>query len=249
LKIGFQDISLSPGQFIFGRNEASKQLKMSVQTIRTCVDYLTKSENLTIKTTNKFSIFTVINWNTYQIEELQSNQQTNQPLTSKQPTTNQPLTTDKNVKNEENEKNEKKESKPLVPKLQFSFEAGRWENLNGQVERWSTAYPAVNVQLELNKAGAWLMANPKNRKSNYESFMVKWLTRSQDSARPEKQQPKTFTAMKQEELINTLNKLNGDDNDQTDFFGRFSQTTRRIENQPDGDRIGGIHGRVIAINR
>jgi len=97
--IGFQKISLRAGQFIFGRSAASKELKMSVQKIRTCLESLKKLENLTIKSTNKFSIITIAKWNTYQSKETRSNHQVNQQLTNNSPATNQQLTTDKNVKN------------------------------------------------------------------------------------------------------------------------------------------------------
>jgi hypothetical protein len=51
---------------------------------------------------------------------------------------------------------------------------------------WVNAYPAVNVLTELLKMRAWLNANPKNRKTpaGVRKFVVNWLNRSQDSARP-----------------------------------------------------------------
>ncbi len=42
---------------------------------------------MTIKTTNKFSIISIVNWNTYQIERQTSNQQNDQQVTSKRPAT------------------------------------------------------------------------------------------------------------------------------------------------------------------
>jgi len=65
--------------------------------------------------------------------------------------------------------------------LSYDFTAGVWVNLSDeQVDQWIEAFPAVNVPLQLNKAAAWLDANPKQRKSNYARFMFNWLTRSQD---------------------------------------------------------------------
>ncbi len=61
---------------------------MSEQSIRTLLDFLKTTQNLTIKTTNKFSVISITNWNTYQLNENEINQQINQPLTNKQPTTN-----------------------------------------------------------------------------------------------------------------------------------------------------------------
>lgn len=96
--VGCQEIHLSPGQFIFGRNQAAKELKMSVQNIRTFIIFLRSTQNITIKTTNKYSIITIVNWHTYQSDEPTTNQLTNKRLTNNQPTTNQQLTTNKNIR-------------------------------------------------------------------------------------------------------------------------------------------------------
>jgi hypothetical protein len=86
--IGFQQVHLMPGDFIFGRKKASEELAMSEQTIRTCIETLKKLKNLTIKVTNKYSVVSIVNWSIYQDEEIGINQQINQQLTNNQPTTN-----------------------------------------------------------------------------------------------------------------------------------------------------------------
>ena len=95
--IGRQVIHLMPGQFIFGRKKAAEETGLTEQEIRTIIAFLKKSENLTIKSTNKFSIITIINWNTYQEDNFDD-----QP--SDQQTTNQQLTTNKKDKNVKNKK-------------------------------------------------------------------------------------------------------------------------------------------------
>lgn len=59
---------------------------------------------------------------------------------------------------------------------------GTWKNLDGHLAVWRKAYPALNLEIELNKAAAWILGNPKNRKSNYARFLVNWLSRAQDRA-------------------------------------------------------------------
>ena len=49
--VGFQEIILEPGQLVFGRKKADKELKMSEQSVRTIVLNLKNHEKLTIKTT------------------------------------------------------------------------------------------------------------------------------------------------------------------------------------------------------
>ena len=63
--VGLQIIHLLPGQFIFGRKKASQETGLTEREVRTIVEFLRKAGNLTIKTTNRFSIITIMNWHTY----------------------------------------------------------------------------------------------------------------------------------------------------------------------------------------
>lgn len=81
-------VELKPGQFIFGRESAARELKLSVQEIRTRIIKLKLLQNLTIQSTNKYSIITITNWDIYQAEGNENNQLTNQKSTSNQPATN-----------------------------------------------------------------------------------------------------------------------------------------------------------------
>src|SRR6267143_272535 len=55
--------------------------------------------------------------------------------------------------------------------------------------QWRQAYPALDVSAELRRAFAWVQANPKHRKSNWQRFLVNWLARAQDRARPDPRTP------------------------------------------------------------
>ena len=103
--IGYQTVRLMPGEFVFGRKAAAEELGMTERTVRTSLDSLSRQRNIAIKTTNKYSVITIINWQAYQSEETTSDQQNDQQLTNKRPATDQQLTTNKNVKNVENVKN------------------------------------------------------------------------------------------------------------------------------------------------
>ena len=48
-------------------------------------------------------------------------------------------------------------------------------------KNWTAAYPACNLEVELNKMAAWLVANPDKRKIRYARFIVNWLSRQQDN--------------------------------------------------------------------
>jgi len=103
--VGYQTVHLMPGDFIFGLNKASKELKMSIQSIRTSLHFLKIEQNLTIKITNKFSIISIVNWHTYQDNEYLPNSQSNKPVTNQQQASNKPVTTNNNIKNIKNVKN------------------------------------------------------------------------------------------------------------------------------------------------
>ena len=87
LVVGCQKIHLMPGDFVFGRRVAASELNMSEREIRTAVDSLKTSRNIAVKTTNKYSIISVLNWDTYQQTENINDQQNDQQLTNKRPTT------------------------------------------------------------------------------------------------------------------------------------------------------------------
>lgn len=102
--VGYQEVTLMPGQFIFGLKAASIETGLTIQECRTCIKFLKKCKNLTYKPTNKFSIISIINWDTYQQTEKTNNKQTNTHVTSSQQASNTQVTTNKNEKNEKNEK-------------------------------------------------------------------------------------------------------------------------------------------------
>ena len=99
------------GSCVFGRKAWAEELRMTEQQVRTAIDHLKNSGEITIKTTNKFSVITLENWGKWQLLEGVSNQQANQQVTNNQPTTNQQLTTSK-----ESKKVRIKESKKYIYK-------------------------------------------------------------------------------------------------------------------------------------
>lgn len=76
--IGKQMVNLEPGQVVFGRCAAAKELNTTERKIRTSLELLKKADFLTVKTTSKFSIITIVNWHSYQDERPASDQQNDQ---------------------------------------------------------------------------------------------------------------------------------------------------------------------------
>jgi hypothetical protein len=86
--IGFKQVSLKKGQFVFGRQKAAEDLRTTESKIRTAVKVLTMRQSITVDSTNAFSIITVINWDSYQSAEGEIDQQIDQRVTSGPPAGN-----------------------------------------------------------------------------------------------------------------------------------------------------------------
>lgn len=89
-KVGLQTIELEPGQFVTGRNSAAKELKMNPSTTWKYLKVLEKDQKCDIKSNNKFSVVTLVNWDFYQNikYERDSNHDNNVTTTSQQRDTN-----------------------------------------------------------------------------------------------------------------------------------------------------------------
>lgn len=113
----WQGIKIKRGQVVTGRKTLSVTTGISEQSIRTCLTRLKSTSEITIKSTNKFSIITICNYDKYNTEKAPTNQHINQPA-NQQSTSNQPATNHKQecIKNDKNEKNF------LSEKINFEFE-------------------------------------------------------------------------------------------------------------------------------
>ena len=78
-------IQLERGQVVVGRKKLSVDLGISEQSIRTSIERLSKSREITIKTTNKYSIITICKYDVWTCGCFSGNQQNNQQITNKQP--------------------------------------------------------------------------------------------------------------------------------------------------------------------
>ena len=103
------EITINPGQVVTGRLSIAEDLKQNPNTVYKRLYNLKKLKILNIESNNKFSLVTIENWDLYQIEELESNNKSNNKVTTKEQQSN----TNKNVKNDKNDK--KKDIKDIPP--------------------------------------------------------------------------------------------------------------------------------------
>lgn len=115
LKANYQDnkwhgIDIPRGSFITSLDTICKDTGLSLQSVRTCMNKLKSTGEITIKSTNKYSVITICKYETYNFEysdaNKQNNKQPNIQLTNNQQSNNKQLTTDKESKegNKENKR-------------------------------------------------------------------------------------------------------------------------------------------------
>jgi 23S rRNA A1618 N6-methylase RlmF len=91
----WQGHEIKKGQFITSAQTISNDTKLSLQVVRTLLKKFELTNEIIVKSTNKFTMLTICKYECYQDESNTTNKQ----LTNKQQTTNKQLTTNKNEKN------------------------------------------------------------------------------------------------------------------------------------------------------
>jgi predicted transcriptional regulator len=154
IKVGTPNgvILLKRGQYISGRIELASALKQSEQQIRTSLKRLQELEMLTSTSTNRFSVYTIVNYSKYQDHDEPINQQENQQTTSSQPAGNQQTTT-------------KQEHKHINTKEEYITQLAMLENIG----------------IEKSLADAWLKIR-KKKKMPLTEFSLKATIREAEKA-------------------------------------------------------------------
>jgi hypothetical protein len=97
----WQGMEVKRGEFISSLGKIASDTGISLQTLRTLLKKLESTNEIEVKSTNKFTTVTICKYDSYQDET----EDTNKQLTNNQQTTNKQLTTNKNDKNKKNEEN------------------------------------------------------------------------------------------------------------------------------------------------
>lgn len=101
----WRGIVIKRGQRVSSYENIAEELKLSVMQTRTALKKLILTNEITIKSTNKYSVFTVVNYNKYQ----ENNKQNNNQITNQQQTNNNQITTTKEyIRNKKEIKEDKK---------------------------------------------------------------------------------------------------------------------------------------------
>lgn len=170
---GETEVELQPGQFVFGRLRASRELKMKTSSVRNRMAKLKKCGNLDIKADRHHSIVTVCNWKAYQETPKQEGQQEGQAKDNQRTSKGQPKDTDKNVK-----KVKKVRSKSCAPDDLFesfwkAFPPGRKKSKAKAREAWTRAIEAA--QPDAIVAAAVEYAASSEGRGQYVKMPATWL--------------------------------------------------------------------------
>jgi len=172
----WRKIDVGRGQLITSTENLAKACCLSPQRTRTAINKLKSTGEITSRATNRFTLITVINYDSYQDKELIATSKATGELTNKQQTNNKQTTTTKQCNNENNENNivntgtKRKKEKTEVDEEFLS--------------KMRECYPSINIAEELNKAKAWIISNPHRRFNR--RFFNGWLSRSKPGGQPEK---------------------------------------------------------------
>ncbi len=110
----WRGISIQRGQLVTGRKALAEQTGLSEQSVRTALNHLKSTGEITISPTNKFSLVTIVNYGKFQDTNSDSTSTPTSKLTSDQPAANQQPTTNKKYKKYENEEKGVAEPPPAV---------------------------------------------------------------------------------------------------------------------------------------
>ena len=139
---------IKPGQVVAGRKKLSVDLGLSEQQIRTALNHLKSTNEITTQSTSKFSIITLTNWGKHLPQNYSKTRKSTSELTSNQPASNQQVTTTNKDKKEEKDKNKKSvfngEKFPFLTDEVFSSALKDYLEMRKKIRR-----PATDRAIEL----------------------------------------------------------------------------------------------------
>ena len=178
--VGRQIVRLLPGQFVTGRHRASEELRLKPSTAWDYLKVLETNNTISIKSDNKFSVITIVNWSLYQSKDgLTDNKTDNKTdnLSDNKSTTNRHKQEQKNDKN--------KEDKDIY---------GDFSNVRlskDEYEKLINTYSEKTTKEFVEKLDAYIASTGKKYKNHYATILT-WI-RKDPSTRKINQGPVKMT--------------------------------------------------------
>lgn len=209
--VRYKGIEIKRGQLLFGREKCSDDTGISIQSIRTCIDRLKSTNEITIESTKRGSIVTVCNYERYQMVPEKNNQQINQQinhgLTSDQPETNHiqegiegiELNTNKPSSIEKCSKEDDRVGDDFAtvvwtPDVELSIkgtkakyiERVRWwfnsASKNDYFDSLKETFPDVDINQQMKEVFRWFETKKNARRTRVSGTVLSWLRKEQERA-------------------------------------------------------------------
>ena len=104
------------GSFVTSLPTLAHESGLSVRSVRTALEHLKSTGEVTVKSTNKYSVVTVVNYDYYQADDTQTD---SQPTVNRQASDRQPTLIEKDKKEEKNKKDKKGNTVKKEPKHNY----------------------------------------------------------------------------------------------------------------------------------
>lgn len=148
----FKGIVIPRGSFVSSIHILSENTGLSERSVRTSINHLKLTGELTSKPTSKFTVFTIVNYDNYQTTDIHNDKQ----LTSnRQATDNQPTTIEERKKERKEECNNKNNMRFVPPSVDDVFEYCVERNNGIDAQAFVDHYEANGWMRGKNKIKDW----------------------------------------------------------------------------------------------
>ena len=146
----FKGIEVKRGQLVTGRKKLAERLEMSESQVRTCLEHLVSTNEITINSTNKYSVITIVKYGIYQggddDDSQQNDQQDSQQIANESPT---------NRHNTRSKEGKKTKYIFIKPSLEEVREYCKERNKGVDADRWFNYYSANGWKVGKNSMKDW----------------------------------------------------------------------------------------------
>ena len=203
----FETITVQRGQRIVSIQKLSEELNASVRSIRTALNHLKSTNEVTIETTTKYSIITIKNYDMYQSA---TNTLTNDRQTNDKRPTNDRQTNDKRPTNDRQQWNKDKKEKNIKESIRKGERArtqphGQFQNVfltdEEMHELWKQ-YPD-SYERKIERLSQYIESTGK-RYDNHYATLLSWLAQDENKEAAKPKRKDTSYDLKKIMEIDTL---------------------------------------------
>ena len=170
----WQGITIPRGSFVTSYQSLALELGMTVQNVRTAINKLKSTGELTHKSHTKYGVITINNYTKFQ----DANSQTNSPLTDNQQSTNNKQQINKETNKQDN--NIKADKSTSSPKKKYGEIVSMTEE---QYDKLVEAYGTVTTDRFIDKVDLYCGSKGKKYKDYYLT-VINWIKRDEEKNGP-----------------------------------------------------------------